>query len=125
MNTPFPAYLETIAPLGISAVFTGAARDSRFNPIPNTLAATAGVVWQTLYSTFNVSLLADQASAANGVVIQGSYNGTTWNNVALSALVLSVPLILSVPVTYPLYRVVVTNGIVAQTAVTIATSFTR
>lgn len=66
----FPAYLETVTPLGISGVFLGASRDARFNPIPNTLVATPGVVWQTLYSTFNISLIADQASVANGVVIQ-------------------------------------------------------
>ena len=71
MSEPiFPSYLETVAPLGISAVFTGTARDARFNAIPNTLTATPGIAWQTLYSTFNVSLLADQASAASGVVIQ-------------------------------------------------------
>lgn len=125
MNTPFTAILETVTPLGISATFTGTTRDARSNIIPGALSATPGIQWQTIYSTFNVSLIADQASAANGVVIQGSYDGTTWRNVALSALVLSVPLILSVPVTYPLYRVVVTNGAVAQTAVTISSSFTR
>lgn len=121
----FPAYLETTTALGANGVFTGSARDARFNPIPNTLAATAGLVWQTPYSAFNVSLLADQASATSGVVVQGSYNGTTWNPVAVSALVLSVPLMLSIPITFPLYRVVLTNGVVAQGSVTIATSFTR
>lgn len=121
----FPSYLETATPLGSSAVFTSTARDARFNAIPNTLSTTSGIAWQTAYSTFNVSLLADQASITNGVVIQGSYNGTAWNSVAVSALALSVPLILSVPVTYPLYRVVLTNGIVAQGSVTVASSFTR
>jgi hypothetical protein len=66
----FPAYLETTTALGSSAVFTSSPRDARFNAIPGTLVSTTGVAWQTPYSAFNVSLLADQASAASGVVIQ-------------------------------------------------------
>jgi len=96
-----PMYNESTSNLGVSGVYTGTARQSS-QVSPVTFAR---------YNNFNVQCIADQASAANGLQIQGSQDGSTnWRVVAQQAVVASTPLTLSVPVTYPYYRVVLTNG---------------
>jgi len=109
-----PIFNESTTILGISGVYTGAARQS------SQVAPTSS----SRYNNFNVQVITDQASAANGLVIQGSQDASTWRVVAQSAIVASTPLTLSVPVTYPYYRVVLTNGGVAQTSISLVSSFT-
>lgn len=109
---------ESVTPLGISGVYTGGARSA--------CGSVTGSQNTSLYNNFNVQVIADQASATNGLVIQGSQDSafTTPRVVAQSAVVASTPLTLSVPVAYPFYRVVLTNGVVAQTAISLVSSFT-
>lgn len=110
-----PIFNESTSNLGISGVYTGAARQSS-QVSPST---------SSRYNNFNVQVLANQASAANGLQIQGSQDGSTsWQIVAQNAVVASTPLTLTVPVCYPYYRVVLTNGAVAQTALSLVSSFT-
>lgn len=111
-----PIFNESATPLGISGVYTGTARQSS-QVAPVTLSR---------YNNFNVQVITDQASAANGLVIQGSQDSafTTPRVVAQVAVVASTPITLSVPVAYPFYRVVLTNGVVAQTAISLVSSFT-
>ena len=111
-----PIFNESTANLGISGVYTGTARQSS-QVSPVTLAR---------FNTFNVQVITDQASVANGLVIQGSQDlaFTTPRVVAQSSVVAVTPLTLSVPITYPYYRVVLTNGGVAQTSISLVSSFT-
>jgi len=111
-----PIFNESTSNLGISGIYTWTARQSS-QVSPTTLSR---------YNNFNVQVITDQASAANGLVIQGSQDSafTTPRVVAQSAVVASTPLTLTVPVTYPYYRVVLTNGGVAQTSLSLVSSFT-
>lgn len=110
-----PIFNESTTNLGISGVYTGSARQS----------AQVSPTTSSRYNNFNVQVITDQASAANGLQIQWSQDGATnWRIVAQSAVVASTPLTLTVPVTYPYYRVVLTNGGVAQTSLSLVSSFT-
>lgn len=53
---------ESTTPLGISGVYTGTARQ----------AGQVSPVVLSKYDFFNVQVITDQASVANGLVIQGS-----------------------------------------------------
>lgn len=115
IELPNQLYNESTSNLGISGVYTGTARQ----------AAQVSPTTTARFNNFNVQVITDQASAANGLQIQGSQDGSTnWRLVAQSAVVASTPLTLTVPVTYPYYRVVLTNGGVAQTSLSLVSSFT-
>lgn len=113
-----PLVNESVANLGISGVYTGTARQSNLGGSSYTSVA--------IFNNFNVQVISDQASAANVLQIQGSQDTafTIPRVVAQSAVVASTPITLSVPVTYPFYRVVLTNGAVATTSLSIVSSFT-
>lgn len=114
-----PLFVESVAPLGVSAVFTSPSiRQS--NGWGTSSPSTA------IYNNFNVQCTTDQASATNGLVIQGSQTlaFTTPVTVASTSVVASTPITLSVPVAFPYYRVVLTNGAVAQTTLSLVSSFT-
>jgi hypothetical protein len=74
---------------------------------------------------FNVHIYGDQASAANGVIIEESTDGSTgWHTyTAPSSLVASTPLNISVKVTGTYYRVRVINGTTAFGTLYIVSSF--
>lgn len=117
MSSQSSLFNGSTTPLGISGVYTGGVRAS--------CGSVTGAQNTSLYNNFNVQIITDQASAANGLVIQGSQDGSTnWYVVAQNAVVASTPLTLSVPVTYPYYHVLLTNGGVAQTSLSIVSSFT-
>lgn len=82
--------------LGISGVFTG----------------TATTV--TRYASVTVSVATDQASATNGLSIQQSSNGTNWDTTDTYTISAGVTRNISVPVFGSSFRVVYTNGGVAQ-----------
>lgn len=109
----WPLYADSVANLGIWATFTGTARDSEQGGI-------------SLYNNFNAHFISDQVSASNGARIEGSQDGSTnWRVCGQTTLVASTPAILSVPITFPFYRVVLVNGGVATTALSITSSFTE
>lgn len=108
---------ESTTNLGISGVYTWPARSS--------CGSVTGSQNTSLYNNFNVQVITDQASLANGLVIQGSQDGSTnWRVVTQSSVVANTPLTVTTPVTYPFYRVVLTNGAVAQTSLSLVSSFT-
>ncbi len=96
---------QTTTALGANGVFTGAEIK-----VSNDASATQ----------LDVSFYADQASATNGAVIEGSNDGTTWYPLAQGSLVAATPLQLTAPLTYPYLRVVLTNGATAQGTLAIA-----
>jgi hypothetical protein len=101
---------ETTTNLGISATFTGTARDAG-------VAANASY-WATYFNAF---FLANQAGTA---YIEGSNDNTTWYTIATAAIAVSVPLTLQVPVMTRYHRVKVVNGAVAQTSFFVNSSYT-
>ena len=109
---------ESTTNLGISGVYTWPARAS--------CGSVTGSQNTSLYNNFNVQVITDQASLANGLVIQGSQDSafTTPRVVTQSSVVATTPLTVTTPVTYPFYRVVLTNGAVAQTSLSLVSSFT-
>jgi hypothetical protein len=95
-------FTDTTANLGIGATFTGTVRD---------LGTTLGV-----FKDIDVVVYANQPSAANGVEIRYSTdNFATFFTVATGTLVANTPLIFKVTAVARYWRVVVTNGGVAQT----------
>lgn len=110
----WPLYNDSTTNLAIGATFTGVARDSEQNGI-------------SLYNNFNAHFISDQASATNGARIEWSQDGSTnWRICGQTTLVASTPAILSVPVTFPFYRVIlVNNGTTATTSLSITSSFTE
>lgn len=111
-----PLFNGSTTPLGISGVFTGVARDAS--------GGNQGGI--SIYSNFNVHFISDQASATNGVIIQGSQDAafTTPRLVAQASLVANTPLLMTVPIIFPFYRTVLTNGAAAQTSLSATSSFT-
>lgn len=109
---------ETTANLGIAGVYTGSARQVAQNSTANNGIFARG-------NNFNAHFISDQVSAANGAQIQGSQDwSTNWRVVAQTALTASTPATLTAVITYPFYRVVLTNGGVATTALSITSSIT-
>ena len=84
--------------LGISGVFTGLAEDIKD------------------YSVITLSVFADQASATDGLSIQQSSNGTNWDIVKTFTVSASQGKLISVQAAARYFRVVYTNGGVAQGA---------
>lgn len=83
--------------LGISGVFTGLAEDIKD------------------YSVISLSVFADQASATDGLSIQQSSNGTNWDIVKTFTITASQGKLISVQAGARYFRIVYTNGGVAQT----------
>lgn len=99
---------ETTTNLGISATFTGTARDT---------GTAAGSNCPFAY--FNAFFIANQTGTAS---IEASNDNTTWFTVATAALAVSTPLSLQIPVTTRYYRVKLVNGATAQTSVFVNSS---
>ena len=87
----------SVAALGANAVFTG----------------TAELVSD--YASIIVSVFADQASATDGLSIQQSMNGTNWDLLDAFTIPASTGKTFAVPVQGAYFRVVYTNGAVANT----------
>jgi hypothetical protein len=88
--------------LAISATFTGATLD--FGDTMN------------VYQSITAIAFADQASAANGLQIQVSRDGTNWRIAAQVAVVASTYTTLNAQLLLRFARVVYINGTVAQTS---------
>lgn len=89
------------------------------------VAATTEAVG--IFKYFNVFCISDQASAANGLIIQMSPDqGVTWRTVAQAALVANTTNTLSVLIAFPgaWYRVQLTNGATPQTYLILGASVT-
>lgn len=84
--------------LGISGVFTGLAEDIKD------------------YSVIALSVFADQNSATDGLSIQQSSNGTNWDIVKTFTITASQGKLISVQAAARYFRIVYTNGGVAQGA---------
>ena len=95
---------QTSTPLAANGVFTGATIDTT-NNVGDQLV---------------VNLYSDQASAANGAVLQGSDDAATWYPLAEGALTASTPLQLSAYIVHRYVRVKLTNGATAQTVLNVA-----
>lgn len=87
---------SSTTPLGSSAVFTGTSVD-----VSN-------------FSEIRVAVFADQASAANGLSIQQSTDGTNWDFSDVYTVAASTGITVSSPVYAQYCRVVYTNGASAQ-----------
>lgn len=101
----FPSNLQiplSTTNLAISATFTSATLD--FGDTMN------------VYQSINAIVFADQASAANGLQIQVSRDGTTWRVAAQVAVTASTYTTLNAPLFLRYARIVYTNGVVAQTS---------
>lgn len=103
---------ETTTALLASATFTGIQRDS-FG------AGTGALVSE--WAFFNATFFSDQAGTG---YLQESATGVTWVTVAQGALTISVPLVLSAPITQQFCRVLYTNGGTNQGSFTVNSSFT-
>jgi hypothetical protein len=101
----FPTNLQyalSTTNLAISATFTSATLD--FGDTMN------------IYQSITAIVFADQASAANGLQIQVSRDGTTWRIAAQVAIVASTFTTLNAQLFLRYARIVYTNGVVAQTS---------
>lgn len=98
---------SSVATLGIGAIFTGTAED-----ISN-------------YAAVRVSVFANQASAANGLSIQQSSDGTNWDFADAYTVAASTQCLIGVPPYAKFIRIVYTNGGVANTVFRLQTVFHR
>ena len=95
-------YALSTTNLAISATFTSATLD--FGDTMN------------IYQSITAIVFADQASAANGLQIQVSRDGTTWRIAAQVAIVASTFTTLNAQLFLRYARIVYINGVVAQTS---------
>lgn len=110
-NTDNVFYNDTTTALGVSATYTGTARD---------VAVAAGT--QHRYSMFNAAAWSDQAGTLR---LECSNDNVTWRPITTdTAVAANTPVILSVPILTRYYRPVFVNGGVAQTAFMLNTSLT-
>lgn len=119
-------YTETTTNLGNGGVYTGTARDS-YAVISSSTGTAVKAKSQdgARFKTIVVTAIADQASAALGLKLQASTNGTTWYTVAQSALVANTPNQLTAPLVARYYRVTLTNGATPQTSVFVASALQK
>lgn len=96
---------SSTAALGIGAVFTGTSEQVQD------------------YATIQVNIFSDQASAALGLSVQQSSNGTNWDITDTYTIPASTGKIYSFVPAARFYRIVYTNGAVAQTAFRLQTIF--
>ena len=119
-------YTETTTNLGNAGVYTGAARDSKaVISSTSTTAVTSKSQDGARFSTIVVTALSDQASAANGLKLQASINGSTWYTIAQAATVANTPLQLTAPLVARYYRVTLTNGATPTTSLFVASSIQK
>ena len=83
--------------LGIGAVFTGTSED-----VSN-------------YAQIQINVFADQSSAVDGLSVQQSSNGTNWDHLDVFTIPLNTGKTFSFGVVARFYRIVYTNGAVANT----------
>ena len=96
---------SSTATLGISAVFTGTSEDVKD------------------YSTVQVSVFSDQASAALGLSVQQSSNGTNWDITDTYTVPAATGKIYSFVPAARFFRIVYTNGAVAQASFRLQTIY--
>jgi hypothetical protein len=77
------------------------------------------------YSSIIVNVFADQASATDGLSLQQSSNGTNWDNLDVFTIPASTGKAFFVPVQAKFFRVVYTNGGVANTAFRLQTIYNQ
>lgn len=87
---------SSVTPLGIAGVFTGTGEDT------------------LQYSSITVSVFANQVSAASGLSLQQSTNNTNWDIMDAYTIPASTGKTFSVTTTARYFRIVYTNGGVAQ-----------
>ena len=98
---------STAVVLGISGVYTGASEDV------------------TDYADVRVSVFADQLSAVDGLQIQQSSNGTSWDISDNYTIPAGTGKTFSVGVSAKFFRVVYTNGATAQAAFRLQTKYQK
>jgi hypothetical protein len=96
---------STATPLGISGVFTGTSEDA------------------TAYNTIAVTVFSDVASAADGLQMQQSSNGTNWDNVDFYTIPAATGKTFKTDINAKFFRIVYTNGGTAQTAFRLQTLY--
>lgn len=126
-------YLQAVTSGGSGSVLTKEAFQANWDIALETVVLTAGAA--TTYPTkdmspnfyrtagfknFHINIVGDQASAANGVVVEAAWDGTftgqtNWRPVWVGSLVANVPLRIELPICFQNYRLKFTNGGVAQT----------
>ena len=87
---------STTTPLGISGVFTGTSED-----VSN-------------FAAINIVIFTDQASAANGLSLEWSTDGTNWDHVQTHSVLASTSFIIQAMGEGNYFRVVYTNGATGQ-----------
>lgn len=98
LTTVFSTVNSTTTPLGISGVFTGISEDI------------------TKFAEVRISIFADQASATDGLSIQQSSDGVNWDTTDVYTIPASTSKTFGVGAVQKFFRIVYTNGVVAQTA---------
>lgn len=96
---------SSVATLGIGAVFTGTSEDI------------------SQYAEVRVHIFADQASATDGLSLQQSVNGTNWDTTDVYTIPASTGKHFGVGVSAKFFRLVYTNGGVANTVFRLQTSY--
>lgn len=116
MNSNY--WLETVTPLGASATFTGAARDSYGSGGGSASNPASASQWGYFSAVVN-------ANQTGTVTLQGAQSSSgPWYPVATGSLVANVPLYLYTPICFQWFQVVVVNGTSAQGNMNVCTSFT-
>jgi hypothetical protein len=95
---------STTTNLAISAVFTGTSVDV------------------SAYAQVQISAFASHASAANGLSLQFSQDGTNWDSTNTYTVAASTDTAITLPVTHKFFRLVYTNGATLTTTLRISTS---
>lgn len=63
-----------------------------------------------LYNTVSVAVLSDVDSADNGLSLQLSFNGCSWNSIDSHTVLANIEKIIFLPITLKYFRIVYTNG---------------
>jgi hypothetical protein len=96
---------STTATLGIGAAFTGTAEDV------------------SSYKSVGINVIASHASAANGLSLEFSSNGTNWDTKRVFTIPADTGKFFNMPVEAKYFRVVYTNGATGQTAFRLQTIY--
>jgi len=92
----------------------------------NTLLGISGVFTGTLelvedYAGLSVFIYTDQDSATNGLSLQFSIDGTNWDHVRTYSIAANTPYAIHLNTKAKYFRLVLTNGVVAQTLLRLQT----
>lgn len=96
---------STATPLGSNGVFTGTSEDI------------------SAYSSVSVTIFSDQASSTNGLSLQQSSDGTNWDNMDAYTVPASTGKTFGAQIAAKFFRVIYTNGAVAQGSLRLQTIY--